>query len=299
MSLLVVGSIALDDIEAPAGSVKSVLGGAASYFSVSASYFTQVRAVGVTGNDFPSEHLEFLAARGVDLDGVYSAEGPTFRWGGRYHQSMNTRDTLFTELGVFESFNPELPEPYLDSEWVFLANIHPSLQLGVLEQVNSPLFTAMDTMDFWIEGTRPELGETLSRVRGLVINDQEALQLTNQSNLVRAAEAIRELGPRTIVIKRGEHGALLFDDEGIFNAPAFPLREVLDPTGAGDSFAGGFMGALARSGELTPDSLRQAFFFGSSGAPRGVESFRTGRFRDLELAEIDARFEQFRRLTRF
>ena len=210
MSLLVVGSMALDDIEAPAESVKSVLGGAACYFAVAASYFTPVRAVGVTGNDFPPEHLDFLRSRDIDLEGVYSADGPTFRWGGRYHESMNQRDTLFTELGVFETFNPELPESYLDSEWVFLANIHPSLQLGVLEQVKSPRFTAMDTMNFWIEGTRPELGETLAKVRGLVINDEEAMLLTNQSNLVRAAEMIRELGPSTVVIKRGEHGALAF-----------------------------------------------------------------------------------------
>jgi sugar/nucleoside kinase (ribokinase family) len=299
MSLLVVGSIALDDIEAPAGSVKSVLGGAASYFSVASSYFVRTQVVGVTGDDFPPEHLEFLVSRGVDLAGVTRAPGRTFRWGGRYHSSLNQRDTLFTELGVFERFDPVLPPEYLDSEWVFLANIHPALQRGVLEQTRAPRFSAMDTMNFWIEGSRAELEKTLSRVAGLVINDEEACQLTGSSNLVRAADAIRALGPTTVIVKRGEHGALLFDEDGVFAAPAFPLREVQDPTGAGDSFAGGFMGALAAGGSLSADAMRRAVIYGSVLASFCVERFSLDRFRTLTRDEIDDRFEQFRRLTRF
>ena len=299
MSLLVVGSVALDDIETPAGSVKSVLGGAASYCSVASSYFVRTRIVGVTGDDFPQEHLDFLASRDIDLDGVTRAPGRTFRWGGRYHSSLNQRDTLFTELGVFEHFDPVLPRAYRDAEWVFLANIHPALQRGVLEQARAPRFSAMDTMNFWIAGERAELEKTLSRVAGLVINDEEARELTGESNLLRAADAIRALGPTTVVVKRGEHGALLFDQAGVFAAPAFPLREVQDPTGAGDSFAGGFMGALASGGSLSADAMRRAVIYGSVLASFCVERFSLDRFRTLTRAEIDLRFEEFRRLTRF
>ncbi len=291
--------MAFDDIETPAGRVKGVLGGAACYFALAASYFAEVRAVGVVGSDFPAEHLEFLRARGVDTEGIYRAEGSTFRWGGRYHESLDDRDTLFTDLGVFEGFDPDLPPTYRDSEYVFLANIHPSLQLRVLEQARAPRFTAMDTMDFWIEGTRDELEQTLARVDGLVINDREARQLTAERNLVRAASVIRGLGPRIVIIKRGEHGALLFDQEGVFTAPAFPLREVQDPTGAGDSFAGGFVGALARDGELDGVSLRRAVIYGSVLASFCVERFSLERFRTLTSAEIEERFAQFRSLTGF
>jgi sugar/nucleoside kinase (ribokinase family) len=299
VSLLVVGSLALDDIEAPGGKVQGVLGGAACYFAVAARYLVEVRAVGVIGNDFPEEHLEFLRSRGIDLDGVYRADGPTFRWGGRYHESMNQRDTLFTELGVFEGFDPELPQHYRDSRFVFLANIHPTLQTHVLRQATAPLFAAMDTMNFWIESTRDDLLETLRAVNGLIINDEEAEQLTGESNLVRAAERIREFGPQTVIIKRGEHGALLFDDEGIFAAPAFPLLTVIDPTGAGDAFAGGFMGAVARAGSADSETLRRAVIFGSTMASFCVEDFSLDRFRNLTRDEVDERFEDFRRLTRF
>ncbi len=298
-NVLVVGSVALDDIEAPTGSAKAVLGGAACYFAIASSFFATVRAVGVAGSDFPQEHLDFLAAKGVDIQGIHRADGPTFRWGGRYDASMNRRDTLFTELGVFEHFDPELPEAYRDSELVFLANIHPSLQLRVLEQARAPRFAAMDTMNFWIEGTPEELHKTLSRVDGLIINDEEAQQLTGETNLVLAAERIRALGPHTVVIKRGEHGALLFDSEGIFAAPAFPLREVRDPTGAGDTFAGGFMGALAHADPGDPQALRQAVIYGSALASFCVERFGMDRFRNLERDEVEARFEEFRALTRF
>ena len=299
MSLLVVGSVALDDIEAPAGRVHSVLGGAATYFSVAAAFLCPVRAVGVVGSDFPAEHLEFLEERGVDTSGIYAEEGKTFRWGGRYHESLNRRDTLFTELGVFERFDPLLSEPQRDSRYVFLANIHPTIQLGVLEQVRAPRFSAMDTMNFWIEGTPDELSRTLAAVDGLLINDEEALQLTGKSNLVQAAAEIRARGPHTLVIKRGEHGALLFDAEGIFAAPAFPLREVRDPTGAGDSFAGGFMASLARDGELGSEALRRAVVYGSVMASFCVERFSLDRFRDLGPEEVANRFERFRQLTRF
>ena len=299
MSVLVVGSVAFDDIETPSGQAKGVLGGAACYFSLAASYFAPVRAVGVVGSDFPDAHLDFLRAHGVDTRGIYRSEGSTFRWGGRYRESLNERDTLFTDLGVFDGFNPELPEAYLDSEYVFLANIHPSLQLRVLEQARAPRFTAMDTMDFWIEGTREELERTLARVDGLVINDQEARQLTGERNLVRAVGAIRSLGPRIVIIKRGEHGALLFDQEGIFSAPAFPLREIQDPTGAGDSFAGGFVGALAREGKLDSGALRRAVIYGSVLASFCVECFGLDRFRELESQQIEERFAHFRALTTF
>ena len=299
MSVLVVGSVAFDDIETPAGRVKGVLGGAACYFAVAASYFGAVRAVGVVGSDFPDEHLDFLGERGIDTRGIYRAAGSTFRWGGRYHESLDDRDTLFTDLGVFDGFNPDLPEAYQDSEYVFLANIHPSLQLRVLEQVSAPRFIAMDTMNFWIEGTRPELEQTLARVDGLVINDQEARQLTGEHNLVRVAALIRDMGPRIVIIKRGEHGALLFEGEGVFAAPAFPLREVQDPTGAGDSFAGGFIGALAREEELDGGALRRAVIYGSVLASFCVERFSLDRFRELSGPEIEERFARFRALSTF
>ena len=299
MSLLVVGSVALDDIEAPAGSAKNVLGGAASYFGVAASFFTPVRVVAVVGDDFPEEHLRFLASKGLDLAGLRRVTGRTFRWGARYRESLNERDTLFTELGVFEHFDPVIPPAYRDSEWVFLANIQPTLQRRVLEQTRAPRFSAMDTMNFWITGARAELEKTLAVVKGLVINDEEARQLTGEANLVRAADAIRALGPRVVIVKRGEHGALLFDEDGIFAAPAFPLREVRDPTGAGDAFAGGLMGALASDGRVDTDALRRAMIYGSVLASFCVERFSLDRLRALSRAEVDARFEDFRRLTRF
>jgi sugar/nucleoside kinase (ribokinase family) len=299
MGVLVVGSVALDDVEAPAGRVEGVLGGAACYFAVAAGYFAPVQAIGVVGTDFPYEHLDFLASRGVDVSGITTAEGSTFRWAGRYHASLNERDTLSTELGVFEAFAPELSGAAQDAEFVFLANIHPSLQLRVLEQARAPRFSAMDTMNFWIEGTPQELADTLARVDALVVNDEEARQLTGEHSLVRAATEIQARGPRIVIIKRGEHGALLFDEAGIFSAPAFPLREVQDPTGAGDSFAGGFVGALARENALEPDVLRRAVIYGSVMASFCVERFSLDRFRELGGDEVEARFEQFRVLTRF
>lgn len=300
MSVLVVGSVALDDIESPAGRVESALGGAATYVSVAARYFVSpVSAIGVVGDDFPEEHLQFLAGRDIDTSGISTAAGKTFRWGGRYHASLNERDTLFTDLGVFEGFEPELPEAHRGLDYVFLANIHPALQLRVLEQATAPRFCALDTMNFWIEGTPDDLRAVLARVDGLIINDQEATQLTGETNLVRAAKAIRALGPGTIVIKRGEHGALLFDQAGIFSAPGFPLHDVCDPTGAGDTFAGGFMGSLAQAGALDPDALRRAVIHGSVMASFCIERFGLDRFRDLAPHDVERRYEEFRALTRF
>jgi sugar/nucleoside kinase (ribokinase family) len=299
LSVVVVGSVALDDIESPAGSVRGVLGGAACYFALAASYFVPVRTVGVVGEDFPREHLELLVARGVDVSGIYTAKGKTFRWGGRYHASMNQRDTLFTDLGVFEGFKPTLDHAQQEAEFVFLANIHPALQLDVLSQVRKPVFSAMDTMNFWIEGTPSELRKTLARVNGLVINDEEARQLSGEHNLLRAAAAIRKMGPSVVVIKRGEYGALLFDDEGVFSAPAFPLEEVRDPTGAGDTFAGGFIGALARERYVGSETLRRSVVFGSALASFCVEQFSVDRLRTLEMPEIYDRYARFRSLTRF
>ncbi len=299
MALLVVGSVAYDDIEAPGGKVTGVLGGACSYFALAASYFTPVRAVGVVGEDFDPAHLEFLASRDIDVSGISRVPGRTFRWGGRYSDSMNQRDTLFTELGVFEGFDPELQPLHRESPYVFLANIHPSLQLSVLDQAGEVEFCAMDTMNFWIDGTPEELSRVLGRVNGLVINDEEALQLTGTTNVIRAAHAIRELGPQTVVIKRGEHGALMFDEGGVFMAPAFPLRDVLDPTGAGDSFAGGLMGHIAREGRSDHDALRRAVVNGSVMASFCCEAFGLDRFRTLTSAEIETRTEQFRSLVRF
>ncbi len=299
MSLVDIGSVALDDVEAPAGRAEGILGGAASYFAIAASYFAPVRVVGVVGRDFPREHLEFLASRQVDVSAIRTEEGRTFRWGGRYDESLNRRDTLFTELGVFEDFDPVLPDSHREASYVFLANIHPAIQLRVLEQVKAPRFVAMDTMNFWIERTPEELARTLARVQGLVINDEEVRQLTGESNLVRAAAEVRSRGPRVVIIKRGENGAMLFDGEAVFSAPAFPLLEVEDPTGAGDSFAGGFMGSLAREQSLGPEPLRRAVIYGSVLASFCVERFGLDRFRDLAAPEVEARFESFRSLTRF
>jgi sugar/nucleoside kinase (ribokinase family) len=299
MGVLVVGSVALDDVETPGESVRGVLGGAASYFAVAARYFAPVSVVAVVGTDFPAEHVAFLASRGIDLAGLSRARGKTFRWGGRYPLGTSHRETLFTELGVFEGFRPALPESYRDLEFTFLANIHPSLQLEVLDQARGSRFCAMDTMNFWIENAPEELRRTLARIDALVINDEEARQLTGEHNLVRAAGEIQRLGPKTVVIKRGESGALLFDREGIFSAPAFPLREVRDPTGAGDSFAGGFVGALAREGSVAPGPLRRAVIYGSVLASFCVERFSLDRFRELRAEEVERRYEEFRALTRF
>ncbi|HYX91989.1 MAG TPA: PfkB family carbohydrate kinase [Myxococcaceae bacterium] len=299
MSVLVVGSVALDSVETPFGRQEDVLGGSASYFSVAASFFAPVRLVAVVGEDFPERHLAFFRSRGVDLAGLARKEGRTFRWKGRYTHQLNEAQTLDTQLNVFQQFTPELPAAFRDSEFVFLGNIHPQLQRRVLEQVDGPKLVAADTMNFWISGEPAALRETLRQVDLLLVNDGEARQLAGEHNIVRAAQAIRALGPKRLVIKRGEYGALLFDDEHVFSCPAFPLQDVVDPTGAGDAFAGGFLGHLARTGGVDHHSLRQAMVVGSVMASFTVERFSLERLCDLSHKEIDERYASFKRLTHF
>jgi sugar/nucleoside kinase (ribokinase family) len=300
MSLVVVGSVALDSIETARATREGVLGGAASFFSVAASFLTRpVQLVGVVGEDFPEHHLAWFRERGVDLAGLESARGKTFHWRGRYSPDLAQRTTLETQLGVFEQFKPQLPEAYREAEFLFLANIHPSLQLDVLEKVRKPRLVACDTMNFWIERTPAELKKTLARVDLLVINDEEARQLAGEHNLVRAARAIRKLGPHSVIVKRGDSGALLFHEHGTFAAPAYPLEDVVDPTGAGDSFAGGFMGYLAQTRSLEPENVRRAMIYGSVLASFSVEDYSLDRFRKLAPADVYERFRAFRALTQF
>jgi len=298
--LLVVGSVAIDWVITPSAEREESVGGSATYFAMAASYFAPVRLVGVVGEDFPDAAVRDLEDRGVDLAGLEVVpDGLTFRWKGRYHENMKERDTLETHLNVFESFRPELPEPFRDSEYLFLANIQPELQLQVLDQIRSPKVVGLDTMNLWIDIARDALVEVLGRIDVLTINDEEAMQLSGEHNLVRAARAIRGMGPRSIVIKRGEHGALLFHEDELFAAPALPLDEVVDPTGAGDSFAGGLMGYLARRDGAGGDALRTAMICGSALASFSVQGFSYDRLRGLDLAGIQERFDAFSRLTDF
>jgi sugar/nucleoside kinase (ribokinase family) len=297
--LVVVGSVAFDTIEARGIKKERVLGGSASFFSTAASYFAPVRLVAVVGEDFPDEHRAFLAARGVALDGLARAPGKTFHWSGRYSDDLASRTTLDTQLNVFADFKPRLPEAWRDSEFLFLGNIHPSLQLDVLSQVRKPRLTAMDTMNFWIEREPQALARVLAAVDLLVINDEEARQLSREHNLPRAARAIRAMGPKTVIVKRGDSGALLFHENGVFAAPAYPLEGVVDPTGAGDTFAGGFMGCLARARDLGPQAVRQAMFYGSVMASFCVEDFSLDRLRTVTAADIEERYRAFRDLTHF
>ncbi|HNR34873.1 MAG TPA: PfkB family carbohydrate kinase [Candidatus Hydrogenedentes bacterium] len=298
MSLTVVGSIALDTVDTPWGRNEEGLGGAATYFSLAASHYTRVHLVGVVGEDFPDEHVALLQGKGIDLAGLERASGKTFRWTGRYHHDVNHRDTLDTQLNVFAGFHPKLPETARNAEFLFLGNIHPALQLEVLEQAKAA-FVALDTMNLWIHTTRDDLGKVLARVDGLIINDSEVRDLTGEHNVVLGAEAVRALGPRIVVIKKGEHGCLLFHDDGIFAAPAFPLRDVIDPTGAGDTFAGGFMGHIAQSGNTDPQTLRQAVVHGSVVASYACEAFGPGRLAEMTPSDIAERFNAFRRLVAF
>lgn len=301
MSILVVGSVAYDDLETPFGKKERVLGGAATHFSASASFFTPIRLVGVVGNDFETEELGFLKERGVDLSGLQiQKEGKTFHWKGRYGYDLNEAQTLETQLNVFAQFNPRLPQGFKKTPHVFLANIDPELQLGVLSQVEKPKLTAMDTMNFWIEGKLPQLKKTLSRVDILFVNEAEARQLSGEYNLVKGAHKIQSWGPKTVVIKRGEYGALLFADRFIFSAPGYPLENIKDPTGAGDSFAGGFLGYLAsRGAKLEPGNLKQATVFGSVMASFQVEEFGLDRMKQLTKKEINERFQAFKALCHF
>jgi sugar/nucleoside kinase (ribokinase family) len=301
MSILCVGSVALDSVRTPSGERTEALGGSATFFSTAASFFAHVDVVAVVGEDFPPEHLRFLESRGVGLAGLERRPGRTFRWKGQYGWDLNEAQTLATELNVFERFAPRVPEALAAADWVFLGNIDPDLQSSVLDQVKKPKLVAADTMNFWITGKPDALRKALARVDLLFINDSEARQLAGETNVVRAVKAIRKMGPRLVCVKRGEYGALLFlrdlhgEGEGaeFFAAPALPLEEVRDPTGAGDSFAGGFMGSLAADGKVDADSLRRATVMGSVMASLAVEDFSLDRFRGLTSADIQKRYGQF------
>lgn len=297
MSLVVVGSVALDTVETPKGRADDVLGGAALYFSLAASFFTPVRMVGVVGADFPRAALDELKKRRIDLSGVEEAAGPTFRWTGRYHEDVNVRDTLHLDLGVFASFTPTLPPDYRDSQYVFLANIDPVLQASVLDQLHAPGLVGCDTMNHWIAESRPALTSLLSRVGVLVINDEEARLLSGERNVVRAAARILSMGPKSVLIKRGEYGVIQFAADSVFAVPAFPLEEVTDPTGAGDCFAGGFMGELARSGDTSQAGIRRAIAYGSVMGSFVVEDFGPRRLLQLSRDDVERRYRQFVSLT--
>ena len=300
MSLLVVGSVAFDAIETPFGKVDRTLGGAASYFALAASHFTPVRIVAVVGEDFTKKEEAVFRGRKIDLDGVEHAAGKSFFWSGRYSTNMNERTTLATELNVFANFHPTLPESYRNSEFVFLGNIDPALQYSVLKQMRKkPKVAALDTMNYWISGTPEPLRQALKEIDILTINDDETRQLTGEHNLLRAAKAIFKMGPSTLVIKRGEHGALMIHDKFIFSVPAFPLEEVHDPTGAGDSFAGGFMGYLSSVGKINEKTLRAAMVYGSVVGSFTVESFGVKRLASVKRSEIIGRAKRFSKLTSF
>ena len=301
MSLLVVGSMAFDSIKSPFGEVERVIGGSATYFSLAASYLTPVRLVSVVGRDFPKETLDMLSARGVDLQGLKVAEGATFHWKGYYEYDLNVAHTVKTDLNVFENFAPVLPASYRESRYVFLGNIDPKLQLDILAQVREPKIVALDTMNFWIGKSPQLLREVIRSVDIVVINEAEIRELTGEFNLVKAARKLMRMGPGRVVIKRGEYGVLHLSDGEIFAAPAYPLETIFDPTGAGDSFAGGFMGYLAsRDGvALTEMDYRLATIYGSAIASFTVEAFSTERLQGLSREEIDSRLTAFRALTEF
>jgi sugar/nucleoside kinase (ribokinase family) len=304
MSILVVGSVAFDDITSPSGSVKNILGGAATYFSLAASYFTQVRIVAVVGEDFGPEQEEVFRRHKIDTRGLERAKGRTFRWGGTYTDNLNEAKTNYTDLNVFEAFQPRIPKEYVDTEFLFLANIQPTLQADVRRSMNHVRLTGCDTMNYWIKGTPKELAETLKLVNVLLINDTEAKMLASETNLPRAAQKVLAMGPQALVIKHGEYGATIFFRDGAFGlgrhpfrAPALPIEEVKDPTGAGDSFAGGFMGYVASQKELNREVLKRALFYGGVMGSFSVERFGTDRLQSLTREEIDARFQIFRELT--
>lgn len=304
MSILAVGSIAFDNITTPSGHAENVLGGSATYFSLTASYFTNVRVVAIVGNDFTAEHEEVLKKRGVDTRGIERANGKTFRWGGKYLDNLNEAKTDFTELNVFEKFQPRIPAEYKDSQFLFLGNIHPALQSAVRLEISDVKLTGGDTMNFWIQGANPELRHTLKLVNILLINDGEAKMLANETSLPRAARKVLAMGPQALVIKHGEYGATIFFREGAFGvgkhpfrAPALPIEEVKDPTGAGDSFAGGFMGYIASQTELNREVIKRALFYGGVMGSFAVERFGTERLQSLSHEEIEARFQVFRELS--
>ncbi|ALM21309.1 ribokinase [Nonlabens tegetincola] len=299
--LVVVGTVAFDAIETPFGKTDKILGGAATFIGLSASHFnTDVALVSVVGGDFPQEYLEMMKNRGMNIDGIEVVEdGKTFFWSGRYHNDMNSRDTLVTELNVLADFNPIVPEEYKDAEVVMLGNLHPAVQMGVLDQTPNAQLVILDTMNFWMDIELELLKKVIERVDVITINDEEARQLSGEYSLVNAAKKIHEMGPKYVVIKKGEHGALLFHDGDIFFAPALPLEEVFDPTGAGDTFAGGFAGFLAASGDYSFENMKRAIIYGSNFASFCVERFGTERMQSITNDEIETRLKQFQALTKF
>jgi sugar/nucleoside kinase (ribokinase family) len=301
LSLLIVGSVAFDSVQTPFRSVDNALGGSATYISLAASYFTApVYIVGVVGSDFPKRYLDLLEAHNVNLTGLQIVEdGLTFRWAGKYHYDLNTRDTLLTELNVFETFDPIIPDKLKKSTYVCLGNIDPTLQLKVLDQLENPHFVVCDTMNYWIEGKQAELKEVLKRSDVLIINDSEARLLSNEPNLIKSAKAIREMGAKILIIKKGEHGALLFTEDVVFSAPAYPLEMINDPTGAGDSFAGGFTGYLHKTQDLSPDNIKRAVIYGSSMASFCVEQFSTEALENLSYLRVQDRYREFLTISRF
>jgi len=301
LGLLVVGSLGLDSVSTPFDKVEDALGGSATYISLSASYFGgPVELVGIVGSDFPKQYIKTMEDHNVDLTGLQIVEGgKTFRWAGKYHYDLNVRDTLSTELNVFEKFDPLIPENFTKSKYICLGNIDPVLQLKTLEQMDDPQFIVCDTMNFWIEGKKDELLKLLPKVDVLIINDSEARLLAHEPNLIRAAKQIRGLGPKILIIKKGEHGALLFTEDTIFSAPAYPMETIFDPTGAGDSFAGGFTGYLYRTRDLSSESLKRAVIYGSTMASFCVEKFSTKGLEDLSYLQIQDRYREFMTLSRF
>jgi len=292
--------MALDSVRTPTGEVNEALGGAADYASVAASFFAPVQLVGVVGDDFPEEHIDFLKSRNIDLAGVQKvAGGKTFRWSGYYDFDLNIAHTLDTQLNVFADFAPVLPDEYRKAKYVFLANIDPTLQLEVLNQVESPYLTVCDTMNYWIESKRDALIEVLGRVDIAFMNDAEARQLTGHMSTIKAAKAIQDMGPRTVIVKKGEHGALLFSGSDHFSAPSYPLEDIADPTGAGDSFAGGFIGYVASRNDTSPEILRRAVVYGSVMASYNVEDFSLNRMRRLNMGEVAARYRAFQEIAYF
>lgn len=301
MGLLVVGSLGLDTVETPFDKVTDALGGSATYISLAASYFSgPINLVGVVGSDYPKKYIDLLETHNVDLEGLQIIEGgKTFRWGGKYHYDLNIRDTLFTDLNVFENFNPIIPDSYKKSKYICLGNIAPTLQIRVLDQLEKSQFVVCDTMNYWIEGMKDELIELLKRVNVLIINDSEARLLSNEPNLIKAAQIIREMGPEFLIIKKGEHGAMLFTENTIFSAPAYPMEMIYDPTGAGDSFAGGFIGYLYKTRDLSTENMKRAVVYGSAMASFCVERFSTKALEDLSYLRVQDRFREFINLSRF
>lgn len=300
MPLLVVGSVALDSVETPTDKRENVLGGSAVYFSYAASYFTPVRLMGVVGEDWPAEHTALLKKRGIDTAGLHVVKGgKTFRWSGKYHEDMNTRDTLEVHLNVFEKFDPVLPDAYKRCEFLFLANGSPTVQMKVLDQVGGPRLVVADTMDLWIKIQHDDLMKLLKRVDGLVLNDSEAKLLTDDDNLVRAGHKVRRMGPQFVVIKKGEHGAMFFSEHETYVLPAYPTENVVDPTGAGDSFGGGMLGYLASKGNFEPQTLKEAMAYGIVTASFNVEDFSLERMKQIERADLDQRLAEYRKMLTF